>query len=145
MKKLDERAQADLSSLRDRVLLSLQFMDEAEDLGPLADQIRRTVESTCAKQDLRAMRLIARDVDALTNALPPYQRDGLEALLNRRLGVDKDAERLEASRHVAALLQRGTIQSEKERRRLEEYVEMLETTGGDPAEVDAVRRLLSGR
>jgi hypothetical protein len=44
---------------------------------------------------------------------------------------------------MEAVLARGTIASEKERRRLEEYADMLEATDGDPGEIAAVRRLLA--
>jgi hypothetical protein len=88
------------------------------------------------------MRVLAREIDKMTIALAPHEREGLEALLQQRLGVDKDAERAELRRQVTTALERGAVASEKERRRLEEYVEMLEATGGDPAEIAAVTELL---
>jgi hypothetical protein len=78
----------------------------------------------------------------MTIGLAPQQRDGLDALLRQRLGVDKDQERSELRERIAQVLRRGTIASEKERRRLEEYADSLEATGGNPAEVAAVRDLL---
>lgn len=144
MKKLDEKTLGELAAARDRILLTIQFVDEAEDLGPLGSQMRAIVQAAFTRKDIRAMRLVARDVDALTNSLPAHQREGLEALLKSRLGVDKDAERLEVSRRIAAVLKRGKIASDKERRHLEDYLEMIEATGGDPAEAEAVRCLLRG-
>ena len=78
----------------------------------------------------------------MTIALAPQERDGLVALLLSRLGVNKEAERADLRRQVAKVLTRGSVASEKERRRLEEYAEMLEVTGGDPAEVESVRQLI---
>ena len=75
-------------------------------------------------------------------ALEQHQRDGLEAILKARLGVDKDAERAQQKQGAAAILQRCSIASGKERHRLEDYAEMLEATGGDPAELAAIGRLL---
>ena len=106
--------------------------------------MRAIVEDAATRQDLRTLRLIGREVDAMTIALAPHERDGLEAILRDRFGVDADAERAELKRRVAAVIARGTVASEKERRRLEDYAEMLEATGGDPAEIEAVRRLVSG-
>ena len=88
------------------------------------------------------MHLFARDIEAMTIALTPHEQDGLEALLVSRLGVDREAEYAAVQQSVAKVLRRGTIASEKERRRLEEYADMLDATGGDPAEIEAVRRLL---
>jgi hypothetical protein len=101
------------------------------------------VEGAARKGDLRTLRLMGKEIDAMTVALQPHQRDGLEALLLARLGVDKDLEREELRQQVAAVVARGIIASERERRRLESYAEMLEATGGDPGEVRAVRRLIS--
>lgn len=144
MTKVDEKTRGELAAIRDRVLLTVHFMDEAEDLGPIGAQMRTIVEAAFAKDDIRAMRLVARDVDALTNSLPSHQREGLEALLKNRLGIDKDVERSETSRRIAAVLKRGAIRSEKERRHLEDHLEMLEATGCNPGEAEAVRRLLHG-
>ena len=143
MAKLNPRDEATLQALRDRILLTVQFVENAQGFR-YGQGVRDAAEKAFVKRSVRSMRLIAREVDAMTIGLAPHERDGLEALLNERLGVDKDAERSALSKHVAAVLERGTIASEKERRRLEEYVEMLEATGGDPAEAEAVRRLLSG-
>jgi hypothetical protein len=43
---------------------------------------------------------------------------------------------------VIASVDRGIVHSEEERRRLEDYVEVVDSTGGDPNEVEAVRDLL---
>ena len=86
---------------------------------------------------------MARETDQMTIALTPDQRDGLEALLRTRLGIDKDAERERLRERVAETIKRGSVASEKERRRLEDYAEMLEATGGDPKEIEMVRHLIS--
>ena len=140
-KKLSPEHESALQTLKERLLLTVRFIEDVQDFPSGAD-LRNIVESAAAKRDLRSLRLMSRDVDAMTLSLAPHERDGLEALLRQRLGVDKEAERAEWARDVAAAIKRGTVASEKERRRLEDYVEMLEATGGDPAEIDAVRRLL---
>jgi hypothetical protein len=141
-KRLAPEDQALLEKLRNRLLLTIQFVEGVQAF-PSGVQFRRIVESTAAKGDLRAMRLIARDIDAMTLGLMPQEREGLEAILQQRLGIDKDAERAEWGRRIAGVLRRGSIASEKERRHLEDYAEMLEATGGDPSELEAVRRLLA--
>lgn len=132
----------ELDALRGRVALTLRFMGDAEDLGAFGEMLAAKVESAFSKDDLRAMRLIVREVDSLAIALPPHQREGLEAVLKSRLGVDKDAERAVLRDRVAVILRRGTIASERERRKLEDYLELLEATGGDVMEMGAVRQLL---
>jgi hypothetical protein len=132
---------AAIAALRDRLMLTLQFMERAQDF-PSGPKMREIVVRAAEQGDYRNLRLMAKEVDAMTIALAPHERDGLEALLSSRLGIDKDAERDEMRRKVAVALQRGTVASEKERRRLEEYVEMLEASGDAPAEAAAVKRLL---
>ena len=78
-----------------------------------------------------------------TVALPADERDGLDAMLQHRLGVDREAERAAWSERIALAMKRGTIASEAERRHLEDYAELLEASGGDNQELEAVRRLLS--
>lgn len=141
MAKRGSNDDAGLTALRNRILLTLEFVENAQGFR-YGQGVREATESAFQKRSLRAMRVIAREIDAMTLGLAPDQRDGLEALLRQRLGVDKDAERLELKEGIAEVLRRGTIASEKERRRLEDYADRLEATGGDPAEAAAVRRLL---
>ena len=140
-KKLTGEDECTLGALRDRLLLTIQFIESVEDF-PSGSQLRALVEGAAAKGDLRTLRLLAREVDQMTIALQSDQRDGLEAILRQKLGVDKDRERAELRREVARVIERGTVASEKERRRLEDYAELLEATGGDEAEIAAVRRLV---
>ena len=132
---------AALNVLHDRVLLTLEFFESAQDF-PNAARWRTLADAAHDKRDLRSMRLVAREIEAMTIGLPPHQRDGLEALLRSRLNVDPEAEHAELARRVAAVLRRGSIASEKERRRLEDYAEFLESSGDNAAEAAAVRQLL---
>jgi hypothetical protein len=141
-KTLTSEDQQLLEQLRGRVLLTLDFIERREEF-PDVDVLRQLIADAVGRNDLRTMRLIARDIDKATIGLTPDERDGLEALLRDRLGVDPDAERSQTRREVEAAIVRGTVGSEKERRRLEDYAEMLEATGGDPAEIEAVRRLVN--
>lgn len=130
-----------LHAIRDRLLVTIQFFEDAQGF-PSGAQMRQLVTDAAQREDLKSLRLITREVDAMAVALAPHERDGLEAMLLARFGVDRDAERAAFRLYVASVIERGSIASEKERRRLEDYVEMLEATGGDPAEVAAVRRLM---
>ena len=141
MKPLKPQHQALLRQLRDRSELTLRFIESAQAF-PSGEGFRTAVENAAAKGDLRTMRLLAREIDGITLALPPHQREGLEAILRDRFGVDKDAERAELKARVALIVARGTIASEKERQHLEDYLEMLDATGGDPGEVETVLNLL---
>ena len=130
-----------LHALSERMLLTIRFIEDAQEF-PSGAPMRSIIESATAKRDLRTLRLISKEIDGMALGLAPHEREGLEAVLKQRLGVDKDAERVELSRQVSVAIKRGTVASEKERRRLEDYVETLEATSGDPAEIEAVRRLL---
>lgn len=140
-KKLSQEDESILKALKGRMLLTLRFMEDVQDF-PSGVQLRAVVEAAAARSDLRSLRLIARDVDAMTLSLAPHERQGLEAVLKQKLGIEVETERVALSQQVAQALNRGTVASEKERLRLEEYLEMLEATGGDHSEVEAVRSLL---
>jgi hypothetical protein len=127
--------------VRDRLLLIIGFLESVQDF-PAAEQFREIIQDAAGKGNLRGLRLLSRDVEAMAATLAPHERDGLEALLESRLGIDRDAERAQMRESVAHALRRGSVASEKERRRLEEYAEMLEATGGDAKELAEVRRLL---
>src|SRR5260370_35143696 len=50
----------------------------------LFQRICAIIDAACAKGSTRELRLIARELDAATLALPPHRREGLEALLPAR-------------------------------------------------------------
>ncbi|HWZ60795.1 MAG TPA: hypothetical protein VNW46_17555 [Gemmatimonadaceae bacterium] len=141
-KRLTADQQALLEVLRDRARLIVDFVLSVEE-APSIQMLRPIVEDCATAGNLHGMKMLVRDLDEMSLALAPHHREGLEALLAARLGVDKDAERLAWRERVHHALRRGTVASEKERQRLERYVEMLEATGGDPAEIAAVTRLLA--
>lgn len=141
-KKLSPEEEAAIRALRDRLVMTIRYFENAQEF-PSGAQMRAIVEDAAARQDRRTLRLLGREVENMTIALAPHQRDGLETMLHDRLGINQEAERAELKRQIAAVIARGTVRSEKERRRLEDYAETLEVTGGDPAEIEAVRRLLS--
>jgi len=117
-KTLTEQEQRLLSLLRARILLTLEFM-EAHDEGPTPASfvagVRRVVETAATRGDLRSLRLVARDIDKATIGLVPHEREGLDAILRERLGIDKDVEREDMRREVAAIMARGRVASEKQR------------------------------
>jgi hypothetical protein len=134
---------ASLEALRARLIATIQFIESLHEF-PSGEPFRAAIERAAAESNLRTLRLLGREIDAMaTVALPPHERDGLDAMLQHQLGVDREAERAAWSERVAVAIKRGTIASEVERRHLEDYAEQLEATGGDAAELEAVRRLLS--
>ncbi|HZS60999.1 MAG TPA: hypothetical protein VFA43_17110 [Gemmatimonadaceae bacterium] len=143
--KLSPEQESQLRALFDRIMLTIDFSESVGGFrtAALPDMLRKSARQILDEGDLRDMRRMAREIDeASTFGLPPRHREGLEAMLASRLGVDADAERAEMRAKAAAAIKRGKVGSEKERRRLEDYAEMLEATGGDPEEIAAVRRLI---
>jgi hypothetical protein len=132
-----------VETLRARLIATIRFAESLHAF-PSGEAFRATIEKAAAENNLRTLRLLGREIDAMASvALPPHQRDGLDAMLQHELGVDREAERAAWSERVAVALKRGRVASEMERRHLEDYAEMLEANGGDAAELEAVRRLLS--
>lgn len=136
------RSGGTIEELRERMLVTIDFIERVEEF-PSARQLREIIANAVRNEDARTLRLVAKEVDAMALALPDHEREGLEALLLSKVGVDKAAERQALRRKVEQVLQRGTVASEKERQRLEEYIDMLVATGGEASEIAAVRRLLA--
>jgi hypothetical protein len=133
-----------ISALRLRLLTTIEFMESRNDF-PSGAAFRGAVEKAAAEADVRTLRILSREIDAVaTLAIPPAERDGLDAVLKNRLGIDRQAERAAWGSRVAAALKRGSISSEVERRHLEDYAEMLEAEG-DIEKLNEVRQLLSRR
>jgi hypothetical protein len=141
-RKLTPEQENTLRALRDRAVLTLRFFESTQDFS-VGARMREDVEKYAAAGNLRAVRSMAHELDAMTIALAPHERDGLEALLKDRLGIDKDHERELLRKRFSIAIKRGTIASEAERQHLEDYRAMLEATDGDPDEIAAVERLLA--
>ena len=140
-KKHAPEEDAIVRALSDRLIMTICFIEGVQEFAS-GQQMREIVESAAGRGDVRTLRLLVKDVDALTIALAPQERDGLDALLQARIGASREAERAEMKRKVAAVLRRGSIASEKERQRLEQYADMLEVSNGDPGEIAAVRKFI---
>src|SRR4051794_33924147 len=100
-----EDDKAAINALRERALLTINYFANIQDF-PLAFMYRENIEKAAQSGNLRKMRLMARDVDEMAIGLAPHEREGLEAILRERLGVDKEAERAALSQQVARTLQR---------------------------------------
>jgi hypothetical protein len=142
-RKLKPEEEAELKTLADRLLLTISFIENVQDF-PSAPAERELIETARQRGDLRSLRLMLPDTQEMVSTLEPHEREGLEAMLQERLGVDSDTEREIARRQVSQAIKRGTIASEKERRRLERYLEALQASRGDAHEISALKRLLKG-
>ena len=132
-----------LAQLRSSLILTLEFIEEVEDF-PIGPAMRAVIERAAAGKDLRTLRLMEPDIREMTLALSPAQRAALDERVRRAADVPRDPARDEMKREVEALLARGTIRSERERRRLEAYADQLVASGElDPAELDAIQRVLA--
>jgi hypothetical protein len=140
-RKLTDEQGRELRTLEQRIRLTIDFVENAQQLSS-AGELRAIVDAAVAKQDLRTVRLLNREISDMTLGLAPHEREGLEAMLQARLGMSAATERAAMSQMFARALARGSIASEKERQHLEAYAEMLEATQGDESELAAVRRFL---
>jgi len=140
-RRLNASDEAALRRLRDRLALTLDFIESVQEF-PSGAAVRKLVQESADQSDLRGLRLLAREIEMSPIGLAPHERDGLEALLQERLGVDIEAEREAISANASVAIRRGTIASEKERRRLEDYAEQLEARDPTSPEAAAIRGLL---
>src|SRR5215208_5931542 len=94
---------AAVMEVRDRLLLIIGFLESVQDF-PSAHQFREIIDGAAAKGNLRGLRLLSRDIDAMADTLAPHERDGLEALLQSRFRIDREAGRAELRERVARAL-----------------------------------------
>jgi hypothetical protein len=148
-RELTAKELSELGTLRERMLLTIKFVAEVEDSDNTRDArvdqiLSAAVEKAVADDDLITLRVLSREIDGMALALAPHQREGLEAILAKRLGINVEEEQTKLRRRAATAIRRGTVGSERERQHLQRYLEMLEQIGGDPAEIEAVHNLLRG-
>lgn len=128
-------------ALGKQLLLTIEFIERMQDF-PSGPQLREIVSNEMERGRLAALRILERDVREMALTLAPHERDGLEALLEQRIGYDADAAWL-AERAAARLsLAAGRVRSERERQRLERYLEALAVRGDDANEAAAIQALL---
>src|SRR5690348_11434535 len=130
----------DVAVLTNRLLATIAFLEQAQEF-PSGKPFRKLVNDAAGRGDIRALRLMCKEVEGMVVALTQPQRKALDDLLEE-FGVDRDAERKKTRSEIETILKRGTIASERERRRLEDYLAILETAGGDETTIERIRDLL---
>jgi hypothetical protein len=131
----------DVEALRSRMLAIVAFIEEVQEFEAGRD-LRRLIQAEAANGHLRVLRLLSREVDAMTNTLEPAQREALHAMLQRQLGIDLAPERAARARWADTIVARGSVRSARERMRLEHYLEELTATGADPHRVQTIASVL---
>jgi hypothetical protein len=109
----------EIAELRGRSLLILSAI-EREEPGPQWASLRLVVENSVRLTDLRT---IHRDVRALLAAMSPSARELLERDLAKQFGPDADLEH--DKQVVARVRSAGRIQSEREFRIVQAYLDSL--------------------
>lgn len=66
------------------------------------------------REDVRALRMARRDLDALTGDLTSDERPQLEAMMERQLGRSLQPHRVQEEEQIAAVLKRGKILTDEE-------------------------------
>ena len=113
----------ELRRLRDRAVLTIDFVRRRSDLGEFGGQMLAVIETTFAKQDLRGLRVLSRDVTELAQGMAPQDVKELESLMARELGVDLPAEAETENQEILAIASRGRIRNEREHRLVAEYLD----------------------
>jgi len=142
-RQLSAEDEARLAQLYSRLTLILHFIEDVEDF-PSGPQVREVVAAAMNQRDLRTLRLIERDVEEMAHALSPGERERLQTQLRNAAAGSSDLGRIRAHQEVVAILARGRVGSEKERRRLEQYADELNAeAGADTETIEAIQRLLA--
>jgi hypothetical protein len=93
-------------------------------------------------QDLRGLRMAARDLGDMIGFLPPPQRHDLMKDVERTTGISLVALRAKDAKAAASIIQRGKIRNEKEYFVLRSHLDRLETQQSSADDAASVARLL---
>jgi hypothetical protein len=141
MKIKTEQQRAEAVRLGNRLLAILAFIEGVQDF-PIGSQFRALVHELVTAANVRGLKIMARDVDAMAITLTPDERMELSAVLAASLNVDLDAEWMSQEVEMMRIVAKGRISSEKERQRLERFEEALEFRAAPASQLAAVRAVL---
>jgi hypothetical protein len=96
------------------------------------------VEQEARRGNLRGLRVAEGDLLRSIQNLVPERRNQLADILRGEFGYVLEVDQSSIRREIEAAIGRGTVRSEKERKRLEEYSDILGVQAGDQ---DLLRRL----
>jgi hypothetical protein len=138
-RKLSADQLRELEQLYRRALLVLEFMTKKSDLvAAVASDGRAGMEAAYRRQDLRALRMAARDDNEWIMSLAPADREELERLLLNELDVDVEEQRGADRARVGEVLARAGIANDEEYRLL---LSRLNEIGSDPRFLEEARRI----
>lgn len=132
----------ELDLLYRRSMLTCEYLRSYAGLEP-ASAFIDAVERTFQSRNLRGMRIMVRELSDLAKDLPPHRKEELQAELKFRFGIDGEDEDRRERDKVAAVLARGRINSEREYRRVMEWIEELESEAVVSDELRQLRDLAS--
>lgn len=131
----------ELLYLRDRCLSIIRFVRKATG-EELMDQLEQIVIETYSKGNMRGMRMVSRDVNAMAKSLQHVDVLELEKMLAQQFGEDLQGDRT-TLRTVRKVLERGIIESVESYRTVHEYLQDILPEDPYFARIDELHRLLN--
>jgi hypothetical protein len=135
------------ATLYEQVLCILEFCVEVDPtFSRLADQVRAVAAPAYERGSARQLRYVLREIQEIAQAMPKSRIRELEQRLTDRFGAqyvrERSAEHESRRRWITKLLGRGTVVSERERQRVERYLDDLPVEDDTASERAALLEVL---
>ena len=133
---------SELQELYDQATAVVRWLMDHEQLPHSGSPLLDVLDDTRAAQNLRGMRMAARDIREMLSALTPSQRAQIEADLGTTPRATLRRSTSEDQRAAAAILERGHIRNDREYYLLRARLGMIEGEPTLDTEAQAITALL---
>jgi hypothetical protein len=114
MARLKPEHLVELRRLHDETAALVTILTEAGQLGDFSSEFQAVLANTLAAQNLRGMRMVARDMRAMLAPLAPAERASVEAQIALMAGGKPGEAEARDAAAAAAIIERGRVRNDGE-------------------------------
>ena len=115
----------------------------ADQLGEFGGPMLGVLANTLAAQDLRGMRMVARDMRAMLAGLSPEDRSRVESEIAGVAGSSPAIAEMDDAAEAKAILARGRIRNDREYYLLRDQLDRVESENASPTAARELSTLLN--
>jgi hypothetical protein len=143
MARLKPEHLAELRQLYQQSVAVVDWLVAHDHLGSGADW-KRALAGAFDIQNLRGLRMAARDLGDMLRFLPPGERHELVRAVERRTGRSLLMLEAKDAKAAAAIVKRGRVRNDNEYYLLRSHLDRIEADPARASEAEPVMRLLEG-
>jgi len=141
-KKLNVEQLKELHLLKEKcsIILKTIFEDSPADISML-DQYEKVINACCQKNDIKGLRMVAKDIEEWTKGLDQAKKDKIDEKLKLKFNIGSSID--EEERNVSRILKNGKINTDSEYRLMINWVEVIYADQSKKDELNKINFLLS--